>query len=63
MASNCCGICIYGKNEHKYPDGGCVECMIRGYQKMMKNESCPSFKRDFNKKIVVKSIHNVQKGI
>ena len=62
MASNCCGLCMYGKNEEKFTDQSKIECMIRGYQERYKNDCCDSFQRDYNKKIVVKSIHNVQKG-
>ena len=53
---------MYGKNEEKFTDQSKIECMIRGYQERYKNDCCDSFQRDYNKKIVVKSIHNVQKG-
>ena len=53
---------MYGKNEHKFIDKSQVQCMIKGYQAKYKSDSCDSFKRDYSKRIEVKSIHNVKKG-
>lgn len=61
MPSNCCGICMYGKNENKYPDKTQNECMLDGYQAHLLNYCCSRFKRDFQKQIVVKSIHDVKR--
>ncbi len=58
ILSNCCGICLYGKNHEKY-DSTKNECMIKGYEVHDLSHVCSSFKRDYQKQISVKSIKKV----
>lgn len=59
MALNCCGVCMYGKNEHKYTDLGKNECMLDGYTPHDLSYCCKKFKRDLKKKLIVKSIKSI----
>lgn len=59
MALNCCGVCMYGKNENKYVDEAKNECMLEGYQPHDLSYCCNKFKKDPKKKLVVKSIKNI----
>lgn len=52
----CCGVCMYGANAKKYPEGGKCECMINGYQVKSNADNCKSFIRDYKKNIEVVSI-------
>ena len=60
MSSYGCGLCLYGKNQNKYPDGKKVECMLDGYKQHPITFKCDKFQRDFRKNVVVKSV-NIKK--